>query len=430
MRNSIFSAGCLAAAMLPMVAHASDATDLQQLQQQIQQLQQQYQTQLQALREKLDAMQKKLDTASVAPPPEPKTAKANSFNPAIAVVLSGQAAHFSNDPDSYMLPGFVLGDEAGPGDQGLSLSESEITISSNVDNLFYGQMTASIAPDDSIAVEEAFIQTLGLPAGLTAKFGRIKSSIGYLNNQHSHVWDFADAPLAYRAMLGNQYADDGVQLTWLAPTDLYFEAGTEVFRGDSFPASGAAHDGVGAYTLFAHVGGDVGDSSSWRAGLSRLTTNTKDRDTDSLVFNGKDHVNIADFVWKWAPNGNPYSTNFKFQTEYLWGDEKGSYTGLGGIDVNRRGWYAQGVYQFMPRWRVGLRYDEVSSDNPGAAFAGTALDPSGSDPHRYSIMLDFSNSEFSRIRLQYNRDESGPNSDDQAFLQYQMSLGTHGAHQF
>mgnify|MGYP000308389645 CR=1 FL=1 len=45
-------------------------------------------------------------------------------------------------------------------------------------------------------------------------------------------------------------------------------------------------------------------------------------------------------------------------------------------------------------------------------------------------MFDFSNSEFSRLRLQYNHDQSQPGSADEWYLQYIMSLGTHGAHEF
>jgi hypothetical protein len=46
-------------------------------------------------------------------------------------------------------------------------------------------------------------------------------------------------------------------------------------------------------------------------------------------------------------------------------------------------------------------------------------------------MLDFSNSEFSRFRLQYNR-EAGRGFDDRdfVFLQYIGSLGSHGAHRY
>ena len=46
-------------------------------------------------------------------------------------------------------------------------------------------------------------------------------------------------------------------------------------------------------------------------------------------------------------------------------------------------------------------------------------------------MLDFNPSEFSRLRLQLAQDKSREGlTDNQIFLQYVMSLGAHGAHQF
>src|SRR2546430_8949286 len=62
------------------------------------------------------------------------------------------------------------------------------------------------------------VQTCALP--ISVKAGRFFSGIGYLNPQHAHTWDFVDNPLAYQAMLGTQFGDDGVQLTWLAPTEI------------------------------------------------------------------------------------------------------------------------------------------------------------------------------------------------------------------
>jgi hypothetical protein len=46
-------------------------------------------------------------------------------------------------------------------------------------------------------------------------------------------------------------------------------------------------------------------------------------------------------------------------------------------------------------------------------------------------MIDWSPSEFSRVRLQFAQDRSRPGApDNQWFLQYMMSLGAHGAHSF
>jgi hypothetical protein len=156
------------------------------------------------------------------------------------------------------------------------------------------------------------------------------------------------------------------------------------------------------------------------------------------AFTGETKLAIADVVWKWAPNGNATRQNFKLQGEYLWRKQNGSFSfdsPDGVSDSNYRstqsGWYLQGIYQFMPYWRVGARTERLSSGSVDYGLNSAGLAVSNYAPRRNSLMLDFSPSEFSRIRLQYNRDNARQNqSDNQLFLQYQMSLGAHGAHIF
>jgi len=46
-------------------------------------------------------------------------------------------------------------------------------------------------------------------------------------------------------------------------------------------------------------------------------------------------------------------------------------------------------------------------------------------------MLDYSPSEFSRLRAQFAKDQSRQGlKDNQFFVQYIMSLGAHGAHSY
>jgi hypothetical protein len=60
-----------------------------------------------------------------------------------------------------------------------------------------------------------------------------------------------------------------------------------------------------------------------------------------------------------------------------------------------------------------------------------SLDDTSHHPERWSLMTDFSPSEFSRFRLQFNRDQVlDGDTDHQIVLQYILSLGPHGAHQF
>jgi hypothetical protein len=133
-------------------------------------------------------------------------------------------------------------------------------------------------------------------------------------------------------------------------------------------------------------------------------------------------------VWKWAPQGNSLTRNVKIQGEYFKRSEDGDYSGID-YDGDQSGWYLQGVMQFAPRWRAGARYDIVDAGND-SALDGTSLQDPGRSSKRSSIMLDWSASEFSRLRLQYTYDEVLPESDHQWLLQYVMSLGAHGGHQF
>lgn len=378
----------------------------------------------------------------------------SSFNPAISVILNGRYANFNNDPEDSKLPGFALGPESGLGEKGFSVAHTELVMSANIDDKFYGKLTLAVADHEGtteVEFEEAFIQTLGLGNGLTVKAGRLFSEIGYLNKQHAHSWDFADAPLIYRGLFGNQLIDDGLQISYIAPTDTFLQLGAEFLSGSSFPAGGSTND-IGAWTAFADVGGDVGVEHSWQLGLSHWRADDiEGRETgghghggssiEIPSFSGDSEISALDFVYKWAPNGNPKNRNFKFQAEYFDRKETGEVNMLvdntpvetTSYDGHQKGWYAQTTYKFKPQWQVGLRYDQLSSNNKGSdadVLGEAGLDDEGHTPKRISLALDWLSSEFSRVRLQYNKDESYENSDNQLFLQYTMSLGSHGAHQF
>jgi hypothetical protein len=376
----------------------------------------------------------------------------NAFNPALSLVLDGRFSNFDQDPASYELPGFQAGPETGPGEPGFALGEAELIISANVDDQFYGNLVAAIVEEDGegvIELEEAWIQTLALPAGFTIKAGKFFSRIGYLNEKHPHAHDFADVPLVYRALLANNLKDTGLQVRWVAPTELYLELGVEALRGDAFPAGGAADEGKGTTTAFVKLGGDVGVSHSWQVGASMVSAEAVARSSEAyddpsgtpqpeFAFTGSSDLVGLDLVWKWAPDGNYKQRNLKLLAEWMQRDEDGVIdTDFGGgaetgsYSGEQSGWFVQGVYQFMPRWRIGLRLDQLAADNAVAGLTGSlVLDRDGHDPKRSSVMIDFSNSEFSRLRLQFNVDDSYPGGDSSLVLQYIVSLGPHGAHQY
>ena len=453
-----------AALCSPHAASAATDEDLRELRDQINQLRDDYEKRIQALEKRLQETEAKSETtaAQAAAQASSRPQSESALNPGISGILNGVYSNLKRDPTTYRINGFVptMG-EVGPGRRGLSLGESELGFAANIDPWFRGTLIASLSPDNStIDVEEGYIQTLGLSNGLTIKAGRFFSAVGYQNQIHAHAWDFTDAPLANKVFLGNQLNEDGIQFKWVAPTELYLDAGLELGRGRAFPAGpggGRNRNGFGSSNWFTHIGGDLGASIAWQTGLSHLSTSPQDRtytDVDSLgagvtnSFTGKTRLWAVDGILKWAPNGDPTYNNFKLQGEYFRRSENGSLTydtlarsrgtQTGSYESRQSGWYAQGVYQFIPQWRVGYRYDRLGSGatniglvDSGALSAADFPILARYNPRRSTLMFDWGPSEFSRIRLQFARDTSRlGQTDNQMFLQYIVSMGAHGAHKF
>lgn len=481
-------AACMATA--PVTVAAADGGDLAALRDEVRRLRETYEKRIEALERRLaeaegaatraqtaaataqdtatrvESRAQAGDDATRASPAStagPARTGESAFNPGISLILAGTYTNLKADPSTrpYAINGFIpSGGEVGPPPRSFSLGESELAITANIDHRFRGTMFLALPPgsSESPRVEEAHVQTLGLPGGFNLKFGRFLSGVGYLNEQHPHAWDFADAPLAYKAFLGGQTRGDGLQLKWLAPTDTFLEFGAEAGRGTGFPATDRNKNGVQTGSLFVHAGDDIGIEHSWRAGLSVVDASPRDRefsDTDSTGtsttnrFSGRSRTWIVDAVWKWAPGGNPSSRYLKLQGEVfrrtesgtLHSDSSAGACGGGcsdGYASRQSGWYAQAVYRFAPAWRTGLRVDRLSAGRTsvGLVDSGTlaAADLPVLAPHaprRATAMLDWSPSEFSVVRLQFARDRSrGGEADNQWWLQYIVSLGAHGAHKY
>jgi len=455
MRDFKLVAALIALATLPAVAPAAD--DIAALRAELQALKSDYGSRVDALEARIKQLESTSAAAAdaamamaAAPPPAPEPAPASAsggnataFNPAISLILGGSFTGTSRDPADWHIAGFPpAGDETGPGERSFNLGESELTFSASIDPYFSGVLTAAITGDNEIAVEEAYFRTTSLHNGLTLKGGRFFSGFGYLNEVHAHAWDFVDQPLVYQAMFGGQYQQNGLQVKWLAPTDVFLEFGAETGNGDGYPATRLEKNGFNGATLFAHVGGDLGDYTSWRAGASWLTQKAEAReggipDADGFPlfeqFTGDSDTWVVDGVLKWAPNPR---RQLKVQGEYMHRHESGAIgDSLGNMIADdyrstSSGWYLQSVYQFAPRWRVGARYDSLQSDAPRYTFAPPDL--LDASPDRVSLMLDWNPSEFSRLRAQYDWDDARDDGESDRIwrLQYIYGIGAHGAHKY
>ena len=149
--------------------------------------------------------------------------------------------------------------------------------------------------------------------------------------------------------------------------------------------------------------GQVDDRESWDLDDSGNSV--------TQLFSGNTRMLIADFVWKWAPNGNAQRT-FKLQGEYLRRDESGSLTydstGLARTDSFSAGSPAGTCKASTSSCRLarGPALRPLERRQRGCGLQQRRLDVPAYTPTRTTLMLDWTPSEFSRLRLQFANDRA------------------------
>lgn len=341
-----------------------------------------------------------------------------------------------------------------PNQRGFTVQNVELTLSASVDPYFTGNASLVYQLDRNgesfVELEEAYLTTTSLPANLQIKAGQFFSPFGRLNPTHPHAWDFADQPLVSGRLLGpDGLRGPGVQLSYLLPIPIYAEALVAIQNGageTGFSFRNTPDEVLFGRTLIdrpvAHVADllilprlvgsvDVTETQTVVAGLSgAFGPNASGTDSRTAIVG-------ADFFYKWKPlraeSGWPF---VGWQTEimarrYEAGtveDPADPENPLLPEEVLRdRGGYTQLLYGFKRQWTAGLRLDYVAGTG-----GGPALDPLRERRFRVSPNLSFYPSEFSKVRLQYNRDDiqSRDKIVHALFLQWEFLIGEHGAHKF
>jgi hypothetical protein len=327
-------------------------------------------------------------------------------------------------------------------EDGFNLRHVELGFSAEVDPYFRAWTVVAV-DEDGAELEEAVLQTTALPYGFTLSGGKFKSGIGRLNRQHSHDWDFIDQPLVYDLFFGDHgLTEKGAQLTWLAPTPFYLLFGAEALTGDNGPSFAAgdadalpSHAAPRLWTGFVKTGPDLGPDHALQFGLSVLGGRHQLVHADDECADGDTAIFGADFVYKYDAKRAHGHGDFILQGEYFYRDMD-----LAGADnwagapwrAKQDGYYVQGLYGILPRWRVGLRWDQLGLTNDVYTPEDGELATDSSC--RLAGMLDLKLSEFSLLRAQagrggYDTGEGRENAWEFA-LQWQVTFGKHTAHDF
>lgn len=355
-------------------------------------------------------------------------------------------------------------------EKGFNLNYGELAFSSAVDPYFDLTGVLHIS-EHNTELEEAFFNTRSLPMGFQLKAGKFYSSFGRLNSQHHHIWDFADQPLIYKVMFGSHnLLEKGAQLNWLAPTNFYLLIGLEAFQGENEASFGYKgfeveifQDGStkiiedanvpSLWVGFLKASKDIGNLTilgglSYAMGKAYINHLMMEDHPHALKADSK--ILGIDLTAKYMLDSHRY---LMWQSEFLHRKVEGTryayldtdnddifdFTAMANLERKQSGLYTQVVWKFHQNWRAGFRYDLLDKNSiylNGIRLLKTGEgQPLNKDLYRYSFMTDYSPTEFSRIRLQYNHDKSRylgaeRKSINEIILQFNMSIGAHGAHPF
>ena len=367
--------------------------------------------------------------APVAPSQKRKTqspAGGGLMNPDISVIFDGvagaanrsRASSAGDDPD--------FGNPGGGRTGGFAIPEVELGFQSTIDPYFAANVFLTIPNLHGIEVEEAYATTTSLPAGLQVKFGVFRSAAGRQNEQHLHMQDFSLRPLINQAYLGGDgLRSPGVQVSWLMPLPFFLRLTAEALSVE--PGEGPTFGG-GLRSQPTFLGNaktflPLGESWSVFLGASAATGHAPPAglaEGADLAANGpRTLLAGGDLYLKYMPPNHVVSYfALAVQAEYFW---RRTWADGALAAAEDAGFYAQIVAQLARRFHAGARFDQVGAP-------ASAIQPKGD---RISAMAMVTPSEFSRIRLQGQRekiDSGGPVYEALLLLEY--SIGAHGAHPF
>ncbi len=342
-----------------------------------------------------------------------------------------------NDPDLRT----VEGGGHDPRRNGFTVQNLELIAGGAVDPYFDAQANIVTLIDDTgataVELEEAYLLTRALPAGLQVKTGQYFTEFGRQNPQHPHVWAFVDQPIVLTRFFGaDGLRSTGARVSWLTPLPWYSELylGAQNAGGDTLTSFlWNPGETVAGHTLIDRQGArgfgdllwsarwlngiDVSDETSANIGMSALHgPNGTGTDTNTNIFGVDWYVKR-----KAAQNtrGFPFTA---WQTEWLWRNYETPTETL-----KDNGAYTQVLWGYKPGWVAALRGEYATANN------GDASDALRNRRWRLAPNLTWYPTEFSKLRVQYNRDFAPQLADknvNAVWMQYEFSLGAHAAHQF
>jgi hypothetical protein len=358
-----------------------------------------------------------------------KLAGTQSMNPDLGLVMDAGVRYISgatrNDPDANRL----------------RMRAAELVATQYVDSFARLDVVAA-AEENALNVEEAYATLFELPLKTKLRLGKFFIPFGILNTYHNHDLPQTDRPLALERLLGGEYADQGVEASWLLPNrwDLYSEVTVALVNGDRFGSDAAVAAAAPSGGLWENTGRagwgqkaqvlrwanffPVSDEGSLLLGVSYARGENPANATESRLAG-------ADFKYRYVW---PDMRKFTLQGEQFWLRERQHYDDGAGYTadtlIKPQGGYLYAEYQFVPkRWAAGARADWA-----GQRFFDPRLASAGDLSRAGSAYVTYSPSEFQRWRLQYRHSDLNElgrrRAANELAVQATFIIGFHPAHKF
>ena len=292
--------------------------------------------------------------------------------------------------------------------------ELELGLQAVIDPYFRADVFISFTPGGA-SVEEAYLTTLSLPAGLQLKAGRFFAPFGRLNTLHPHTWDFVDAPLARgRLLAAETLSGPGVDLLWLTPLPWFAELQLAAQTTDPYDGGEGRLTGTARLQQFF----SLSEALTLGVGLSAARR-------DEGVGAWRD-LGDVDLFLKYRPlGGRAYLTlQGELYTRKFRGNPAAAIPAAAafqGDGASGTGGYAQLVWRQDTWFGYGVRYDHAPAAGDSAPGA----------EQRWAVVGNWYTSEFSRLALQVARDQRpGGATGWESILHLEFVMGAHGAHPF
>ena len=411
-------------------AQTSTVAEIDALRAQIDALKADYDQRLQALERRFAALQSQAQPAPATQTPTaapPQTAEVpagaqGAGGPTGPLPVYGGAAAGSKifNPDIAVIGDFLgaAGSNKVNPEPALTMHESEAAFQAIVDPYARADFFFSFG-EQGVTLEEGYLTFPAVPGGLLVRAGKMRAAFGKVNTLHNHVLPWTDRPLVTRNLVGGEDGidDAGFSVARLIPNPwIFLEATGQVFRGDSSDLFTSSKRGDLSYV--GHLRGyqDITESTNIDIGISYSRGHNGSGIVDNLDL-GRFRTTVygTDATVRWRPLRRSIYHSFVGRSEFIW-SRRGQPNGV----QSALGYYFSGDYQFARRWFAGIRYDRSKrADNALLTDKGQ------------SAVLTYWPSEFSQLRGQYRRTQyaNGPTADE-FLMQFQFSIGAHGAHPF